>query len=355
MQMTERNEEVRLAALHQFGIIQTGPEQAYDELARTAATICQTPVALVDFVDQDRVWVKAHVGTDVTDWPRTQSLSAQAILDNDVLIVPDAVADERFAAAAPVISGQQIRFYAGMPLVTSAGQAVGTLCVLDFQPRELTRQQVEWLRLLSKEVVQQLESRLDVADAAHLRTALDEHAGLLKAAEDALRQRVNALRQFNAGHEETQAARAAQLTGLLGQFQQEINARTRLEGVVKDREDELSLLRAQLADVTMERSSEVGRLNEQLAQETAGRQRAEQALLNREGEWTNHRSHLEGIIAEQTAALTRINELLQQKDAELAQTKDALTQRDEQLRKVEQGLTDMAQIVRRELERYVPA
>jgi signal transduction histidine kinase/CheY-like chemotaxis protein/HPt (histidine-containing phosphotransfer) domain-containing protein len=150
------NEGGRLAALRSLAILDTPPELAYDELSALAAYICQTPIALISLVDAERQWFKSRVGWTTTETPREVAFCAHAILQPDLFIVPDARADERFANNPLVTSTPGIRFYAGAPLVTAEGHALGTLCVMDHKPRDLTADQVRALRALSHQVVAQL-------------------------------------------------------------------------------------------------------------------------------------------------------------------------------------------------------
>ncbi len=153
------NEQHRLGALRQYGVLDTPPEQALDDLAALAAQICAVPIALVSLVDEHRQWFKARVGLERTETPRDVSFCTHALQQTDLLIVPDATQDERFAKN-PLVTGEPgIRFYAGAPLVTPEGAVLGTLCVIDREPRTLTPGQEQTLRVLSRQVMTQLELR----------------------------------------------------------------------------------------------------------------------------------------------------------------------------------------------------
>lgn len=155
------NEEERLKALQSFHILDTLAEDEYDAITRIAADICDTPMALVSLVDEQRQWFKSHFGIDATETPRDLAFCAHAINDpNNLLVVPDAKADERFSDNPLVISGPKVQFYAGAPLNTKDGFSIGTLCVIDTKPREqFTTKQYEALRFLANQVMAQLELR----------------------------------------------------------------------------------------------------------------------------------------------------------------------------------------------------
>lgn len=166
------DETARLHALRDLDILDTAAEQAFDDLTLLASTICDAPIGLVSLIDQDRQWFKSRRGLAAAETPREQAFCAHAILEpNQILEIPDAAVDERFRDN-PLVTGEpNIRFYAGAPLVTDDGYAIGTLCVIDRVPRRLEPRQLEALRALSRQAAAQLKLR-----AAHrqLRQAFDQ-------------------------------------------------------------------------------------------------------------------------------------------------------------------------------------
>ncbi len=155
----------RLEELRQFEILDTLGETEYDDLVYLASQICGTPIALVSLVDQDRQFFKARIGLDVSETPRDVAFCAHAILQPELMVVSDATADERFADNPLVKSDPNIRFYAGTPLITPAGHAMGTLCVIDRVPRTLDESQRKSLRALGRQVEALLTLRRAKNDA----------------------------------------------------------------------------------------------------------------------------------------------------------------------------------------------
>ena len=151
-----QDEDRRLAALRQLALLDSEPEERFDRLARLAAGLLQAPVSLVTLVDHDRQWFKSRVGTLIEETSRDASFCAHAILGDEAMIVPDALEDERFADNPIVAGPPHVRFYAGCPLTLPDGHALGTLCVLDTRPRQLSAEQRALLRDLADLVEEEL-------------------------------------------------------------------------------------------------------------------------------------------------------------------------------------------------------
>lgn len=157
------NEADRLAALNQYNILDTGAEEAFDDLTALAAYICGSPMSLLSLTDANRQWFKSKVGIDTPEIPREQAFCSHAIAHPDeLMIVPNALEDERFVNNPLVTGDPNIRFYAGAPLVTPDNYPLGTLCVLDRTPRQLTPEQQKALQALSRQAIAQMELRLSV-------------------------------------------------------------------------------------------------------------------------------------------------------------------------------------------------
>jgi len=152
------NESQRLRSLRALNILDTPPEERFDRLTRVARRLFDAPIALMSLVDEDRQWFKSRPGLDFPQTPRDQSFCAHAILDEGAFIVPDALADERFSDNPLVRSFPEIRFYAGYPVRAPDGTALGTLCVIDHEPRDVEQEDVDALRDLAGLAEQELKS-----------------------------------------------------------------------------------------------------------------------------------------------------------------------------------------------------
>lgn len=153
------DEKQRLAALHSYRILDSAPESDFDEVVELASSICESPISLVTLIDSDRQWFKSQKGIDGSETPREHAFCAHAIHDEDLMIVPDAWQDERFFDNPYVTSDPNVRFYAGMPIVTAEGYKLGTLCVIDRQPKQLSDYQRMALKVLGHQVMKLLDLR----------------------------------------------------------------------------------------------------------------------------------------------------------------------------------------------------
>ena len=164
-----KNEKKRLEVLWQYEILDTVPEQVFDDLTELAASICGAPIALITLVDENRQWFKSKVGISLNETSRDVSFCGHAIVQQELFIVPDATKDNRFSQNPLVTSDPKIRFYAGAPLITPDGHALGTLCVIDNVAHTLRPEQKRALQILSRHVIGLLELRrhaLELARAA---------------------------------------------------------------------------------------------------------------------------------------------------------------------------------------------
>ena len=184
-------EEARVAALHTYDILDTPREAAYDDLARLASYICQTPMAGISFVDAQRQWFKSCVGASLTQTPRAISFCTHALRQDDLLEVADTWQDAHFRDNPYVTGDPHIRFYAGMPLRTKEGQCLGTLCVMDTVPRQLNPEQRQALHTLSRQVIQQVESRRHLVQTQEHNTQMQIQQRQLSQANEALLERAS--------------------------------------------------------------------------------------------------------------------------------------------------------------------
>ncbi len=171
-------ESARVAALDRYAILDTEPEQTFDDLVALAAYVCKAPIAMLSLVDDHRQWFKSKVGVEIREMPRARSFCGYAIQQQDLFIVPDTRNDARFRENPMVLDEPHIRFYAGAPLINEEGFALGTLCIVDRQPRELDEAQKEALKSLRRLALGQMELRQNLKllkDALNDRTR-EEHA-----------------------------------------------------------------------------------------------------------------------------------------------------------------------------------
>ncbi len=166
-------ERRRLAALRRYDILDTPAEADFDDFTRLASQICGTPIALISLVEQNRQWFKSEFGLGVRETPIEVSVCRHAIQQKDVFVVPDMIRDERFKDSALVHGDPHMRFYAGAPLESSEGLPLGTLCVIDREPRALSAMQSEALQILARQVMAQFELRLTARELARRNAELE--------------------------------------------------------------------------------------------------------------------------------------------------------------------------------------
>jgi GAF domain-containing protein len=232
------HEEDRLAALYQYNILDSAPERAFDDLTLLAAHLCETPIAAITLVDMNRQWFKSKVGLAGTEIDREISFCSHTILTPDeILVVPDALADERFATNPMVTSEPEIRFYAGVPLVTKEGYALGALCVIDRKPRELSAEQLIALQALQRAVVAEIQLHRHVELLAQTLAERDQVQTELQSVKAELETKIE--------------ERTAELQAANEQLQLELTERERAEQIlgqrVTERTAKLSAANAELA------------------------------------------------------------------------------------------------------------
>jgi len=159
-----KDEAIRLKALYDYDVLDTEAEQVFDDLTQLAAQICDTPITLISLIDPKRQWFKSRVGLEVEETPRDMAICAHAILQKDIFEVEDTLLDNRFFDSPLVTAKPNIRFYAGTPLITPDGHAIGTLCVIDDKPNKLTEDQRQALEVLGRSVISQMELRKNLKE-----------------------------------------------------------------------------------------------------------------------------------------------------------------------------------------------
>jgi GAF domain-containing protein len=199
-----KNEKQRLKVLWEYSVLDSVPEEVFDDLTELAARICEAPIALITLVDEDRQWFKSKVGVSINETSRDISFCAHAINQPELFIIPDATRDQRFAKNPLVTSDPKVRFYAGAPLVTPDGYALGTLCVIDKVPRELRPDQKQGLRILARHVVTQLELRRRSHELANARK---DHAQIEAELTEVRGKLEKAQRQLNQQHRSSTATK----------------------------------------------------------------------------------------------------------------------------------------------------
>ncbi len=172
-------EEERIKKLQSYKILDTDSELQFDDLTQLAAQICQVPISLISLVDENRQWFKSKVGLDVSETSREISFCQYAILDNQIFEVQDAQNDERFKKNPLVTGNPNIRFYAGTPLIDNEGFAIGTLCVIDQQPKKLTKQQEEALTRIGRVAMRLIELRKNDIEQQKTQTEMENKTELL--------------------------------------------------------------------------------------------------------------------------------------------------------------------------------
>ncbi|MEP1855902.1 GAF domain-containing protein, partial [Nonlabens ulvanivorans] len=175
-----KDEIQRQAAVEKYKLLDTMPEENYDNITSIISSICEAPISLITLVDKDRNFLKSRQGVDLSESPRDISFCGHAIVsEEDIMIVPDAREDERFKDN-PLVEGLKAIFYAGVPLVDVNGYKLGTLCVYDHKPRVLTGHQISALKAMAKQVMSLFEERFKTFELDRLGNILKERNDELK-------------------------------------------------------------------------------------------------------------------------------------------------------------------------------
>ncbi len=181
------NNEIRLQAVERFKTLDIEADAEFQDFVQMASDICNTPIALITLIEEDIQWLKARKGTDVEQMPVKTSFCTHTLLQDDVMVVPDARKDERFANS-PIVAGEpNVRFYAGTPLITSEGHRIGTLCVIDMEPHELNDNQQQMLKMLGKQAIGLMDFRISVEMLEKNKIKVKEQEEVIKKAEITLR------------------------------------------------------------------------------------------------------------------------------------------------------------------------
>jgi PAS domain S-box-containing protein len=181
------DEAARIDTLNGYQILDTAPEAAFDELVQLAAQICDTPIAVINFVASDRQWFKSKLGIDITEVPRYAGFCPYCIQTQQPLVVPDTLLDDRFSQSPFVTQPPHVRFYAGVPLMAPNGQTIGTLCVVDSVPRQLSQAHLQGLQALGRQVMSQLELRQNIASLTKALTKQQQAETALRESETSFR------------------------------------------------------------------------------------------------------------------------------------------------------------------------
>ena len=179
--------DIRLLAVERFKILDLETDTEFQALVNMASETCETPVALLTLVDQDTQWLRVRTGTDVTDMPRGISFCNYTIQNDNVLVIPDLTSDQRFVDNPLVVNEPNVRFYAGAPLITSDGQRIGSICVIDMKPNELNKQQQLMLKMLSKQAINMMEFRISVELLEQNKIEAEKQREVIRKAEITLR------------------------------------------------------------------------------------------------------------------------------------------------------------------------